>query len=63
MIFAEVVERSIPLSRIYLTENSPTFGLKPSSGNDVRLNHRAIYPTLENLPYGKFSDVWLKTIV
>lgn len=32
-----------------------------SSGNDVRLNHRAIYPTLENLPYGKFSGVWLKT--
>ena len=28
----------------------------------MRLNHRVIHLTLENFPYGKFSNVWLKTI-
>ena len=41
--------QSIPLTRIYLTENSPTFGLKPLSGNDKQLSSGAIRPTHENL--------------
>ena len=53
---------TIPLTRIYLTENTPTFGLKPLSGNDKQLSSDAIHPIHENLPYEKFSDVWLKTV-
>ena len=32
------------------------------SGNELKLSRREYHPTHENLPYGKFSDVWLKTI-